>query len=55
MIITKSQIKWENFEPVATKVLRALLAPEFCKDMGHRKIVMEGDALQIVNVVKSSG
>jgi ribonuclease HI len=38
-----------------TKVLVALHVVETCKEMGFHDIILEGDALQIVNVIKAPG
>ncbi len=40
---------------MATEALEAFHATEFSRNIGLQQIVMEGDALKIVNVVRSTG
>jgi hypothetical protein len=47
--------KLGNFEPITAEALGTLHATEFCRDLGLQQIVLEGDALQRVDAIKSSG
>jgi len=42
-------------ETIVAEALAALHAVEFSWDLGLRRIILEGDVLQIVNAVKSTG
>jgi hypothetical protein len=53
VIAAKSLSKMENLEPAVAEALGALYAAKFSRDLGIRSIIMEGDALQLVNAIKS--
>lgn len=42
-------------DPVVTEALAALHAVELCKKMGFNDIILEGDAIQIVQAIKVEG
>jgi hypothetical protein len=54
VIAEKSLTKLGNLKPVAAEALGALHVTEFSRDLDLRKIILKGNALPIVNAVKSS-
>jgi hypothetical protein len=55
VISTQSFIKELTIEPVVAKAMKALHGAEFCTQVGLRHIFLEGDALQVVNAMRSAG
>lgn len=55
VIATRSFIKELTKEPVVAKAMRALHGAEFCTQVGLQHIFLEGNALQVVNAVRSVG
>jgi hypothetical protein len=39
-------------EPVIGEAMAALVAVEFCRDLGLQDIVLEGDSMLVVNAIK---
>jgi hypothetical protein len=51
VLTARSRTKLENLGPVATEAFVAFYEIEFSKDLGLRKIFLEGDTLQVVNAI----
>jgi hypothetical protein len=55
VLAARSRTKLRNLELVAVEALTAFYATEFSRDLNLRNIFLKGDALQVVNAVKSQG
>lgn len=55
VLATKSFTIVGTLEPVVAEALATLHAVEFNQDLRLRRIILEGDELQVVNAVKSTG
>lgn len=55
IIAAKSLSKLASLEPVVAKALVALYVVGFSRDLGLQNVIMEGDALQVVNAAKFRG
>lgn len=53
MLAARNSTKPILLDPIAAEALIALYATEFNRDLGLQRIILEGNAMQVVNAVKA--